>query len=385
MSLRRMALVAAVLLAMPRSIGAADDLAGSALRVAGIGSGLVVHLGTTDGQLEVALSGDGQRLVHGLAADDKLIARAREAIVRSGAYGRVSVDAWNDHRRLPYADNVVNLLVADLDALAGAGSRTNPSGNSAEAGLSIDEIMRVLAPGGVAYLNRGGTWAATVKSQPAGIDDWTHINHGPDGNRVSRDQVAGPPQHIRWIAGPTWPTEANGPQAALSAGGRLFYMFDQASSRRPTQPSPTLIARDAHNGLLLWQRRLAVGGFVPLAFIAAKDRVYASIDTRGPLVALDARSGEILQTYAEAGEPEWAVLADGKLLMCAGARYGKTLMCLDALSGKRLWHVDGLRIEPSGAVPNVVVAGGNVYWLQWRERKLGCISLASGMSAWDGE
>ena len=32
--------------------------------------------------------------------------------------------------------------------------------------------------------------------------EWTHFRYGPDGNAVSADQLVGPPQRIRWLAGP---------------------------------------------------------------------------------------------------------------------------------------------------------------------------------------
>ena len=67
-------------------------------------------------------------------------AKAREHIKQQGLYGKVSVQHWNKDY-LPYTDNLVNLLVAeDLGD------------------VPMREVMRVLAPRGVACVKSGETW-----------------------------------------------------------------------------------------------------------------------------------------------------------------------------------------------------------------------------------
>ena len=74
------------------------------------------------------------------------VAQTREYVRSEGLYGPVSADRFGG-RRLPYVDNLVNLLVAeDLGD------------------VSIEEVMRVLAPLGVAWV--GGE--RIVKPWPAG-------------------------------------------------------------------------------------------------------------------------------------------------------------------------------------------------------------------------
>lgn len=108
------------------------------------------------------------------------------------------------------ADNLVNLLVAE-----DIGS------------VSVDEVLRVLVPKGVAYVKQDGRWSKTLKPWPRGIDEWSHHCHGPDGNPVARDRVVGPPKRFQWIAGPKWmrahDTDSS-VNALVSAGGRVFYM-----------------------------------------------------------------------------------------------------------------------------------------------------------------
>ena len=75
--------------------------------------GLLVHVGTTDGQYEVEQADGGRMLVHGLAASDVALQAARETIVNRGLYGLASVSRWVEDTPLPYADHSVNRLVVD--------------------------------------------------------------------------------------------------------------------------------------------------------------------------------------------------------------------------------------------------------------------------------
>jgi len=109
------------------------------LKATSVTGGLVVHLGCGDGRLTAALRASDAYLVHGLDANAANVERARAHVRSLGLYGKVSIDHLADHR-LPYADNTVNLVVRDA------------RGGIRDAGFEIrdDEIMRVLAPGGVA-------------------------------------------------------------------------------------------------------------------------------------------------------------------------------------------------------------------------------------------
>lgn len=108
--------------------GGASKLAQQILKTTGVTGGVIVHLGCGDGQLTAALrAGDGF-LVQGLHADAKNVEAARQHIQSLGLYGNVSVRQWSG-KRLPYVDNLINLVVAeDLG------------------GLPLDEVIRVLAP-----------------------------------------------------------------------------------------------------------------------------------------------------------------------------------------------------------------------------------------------
>jgi hypothetical protein len=182
-SLQRTRLAAAVVWTLIGvSAGAAAEKPGNLARMSaahGIDAGVCVHIGASDGTLEIKLAANGRRLVHGLALDDSSLLRARNAIKQKGLYPLASVEKLTTKGRLPYADNLVNPLVADLDVLG-------------EAAPSYAEIMRVICPSGVASLKKDGKWSQTVKPRPKQMDDWTHFDYGPEGNAVSHDKLIAP-------------------------------------------------------------------------------------------------------------------------------------------------------------------------------------------------
>ncbi|MFO8011677.1 MAG: PQQ-binding-like beta-propeller repeat protein [Phycisphaerae bacterium] len=276
------------------------EVAERILSATGVRGGLVVHLGCGDGRLTAALHAGEAYLVHGLARDPARVAKARARIREAGLYGPVSVAAFGG-RRLPYADNLVNLLVAeDLGD------------------VPTDEVQRVLVPGGVAYVRDGGTWTKTVKPWPNAIDEWTHFLHGPDGNAVARDRRVGPPEHVQWLDGPVWSRHHDtvpSVNALVWSGGRIFYLVDEAPAciggEIPDQWS--LAARDAFNGVLLWKRPVDHWGWkawsgtwkgrfnqpnhVPKRLVASGDRLFCTPGFNAPLAALDAATGETVRTY----------------------------------------------------------------------------------------
>jgi len=283
------------------------DQARTILQAAGVRGGLVVHLGcgrsTGSGQvgeLTAALRATDAYLVHGLDTDPATVEAARATIRERGLYGPVSVDTF-DGRRLPYVDNLVNLVVAD------------DLGD-----VPMDEVMRVLAPGGAAYIKRGGKWAKTVKPRPAAIDDWTHCLHDATNNAVSRDTVVGPPRHLQWVGSPRWTRHHDAISsftAMVSAGGRVFYVFDEGpTSHVQLPPRWTLVARDAFSGVVLWKRRItnwqsqmwllkSGPAQLPRRLVAVGDTVYVALGVDQPLSALDAATGETLRTLGSPGQP----------------------------------------------------------------------------------
>ncbi len=398
---------------MTFSMAAGAERGAEIVKASGVRAGLIVHLGVTDGKLTAGLSGGGKFLVHGLASDAAAVERARKHIRSRGLYGKVSVERGS-FKKLPYADRLVNLIVAE-----------DAAGMLAK-GLSLAEVARVLAPGGVALLGGkvpaaklsaagmgkaetvdiSGTWTKSVKPRPKAMDEWTHWRHDATGDCTSGDTLIGPPARLRWIDGPMrGRSHSDRPRAAVSAGGRNFYIVCEGTPYLGVPRRPVLICRDAYNGLVLWKRPVAVEFTkretavyikwlkgeakrfslrdwtnyhalrLPLpqrAMVATPDRVYAVIESGGPLVAIDAATGKTLKTY-DGPSPSEVLHHDGKLLLVAkrGAR------CLAAADGRQLWSLD----EP---VKDAVIADGQAFFMgltKWPPEVLS-VSLADGAKRW---
>ena len=125
----------------------------------------------------------------------------------------------------------------------------------------MDEVMRVLCPAGVAYINSAGKWTKTVKVRPEEIDDWTHYFHDATGNPVAHDMTVAPPQRSQWVGSPRWSRHHDhtaSMSALVSAAGRLFYIMDEGSRASIQLPANwQLVARDAFNGTVLWKRPIS--------------------------------------------------------------------------------------------------------------------------------
>ncbi len=355
-----------------------DDI----LKTAGITGGLVVHVGCGDGRLTAALRASDAYTVHGVDADAKNVAAARKHIRSLGLYGKVAVDTF-DGSHLPYIDNTVNLVVAERP------------GKVARA-----EIMRVLAPGGVAIVS--GT--KTVKPRPANIDEWTHYLHGPDNNAVAADTVVGPPRRLQWQAGPKWTRhhdKMSSISAMVSEGGRIFYIFDEGSTASiHLPPHWALIARDAFNGKRLWTRKIGrwyntFKGLkdgpadAPRRLVAAGGRVYATLSLQGPVTCMDAASGKTVRTYESTKGAEEIILSDGVLYVLIGPGSigdGKRLerpaekrriVAINAATGRKLWQATDVV-----AALTMAVDGSGVYYFNFATQRVICLDRKTGQKLW---
>jgi len=215
--------------------------------------------------------------------------------------------------------------------------------------------MRVLAPRGAACVKKGGKWGVMRKARPAGMDDWTHYDHGPGGNPVSADTLVAPVTSLRWYAPPTVSRAGSEREAGLRiAGGRIIYAIKDhgIKDRLPRQARNHLICRDAYNGVLLWKIPIARESYAPYRheFIADGDRVFGMVKATGPMVALDAATGKIAVTYGQGVLVEAigrdksrreerekrhlvARLYGGRLIQA----YRSVIHVLDAETGKKQW------------------------------------------------
>lgn len=408
--MKRFAIAAMALLSLTPCVVQAESAQKKAreiLQQGGIQGGLIVHLGCGNGTVTAALGADDCYVAQGLDVDVRKVEKARKNIQSMGRYGRVSVSQW-DGQRLPYADNLVNLIVAEEpDAVA------------------VDEVLRVLAPRGVALVRRGDRWAKSVKPSPAQIDEWPHYLYGPDNNAVSQDMAVGPPQRMQWVCGPRYARshEINSSMAAMvSAGGRLFYIWDDGptgltDSRFPAKWS--LIARDGFNGTMLWKQAMPDWGWrqwhdstrwddkrerakmlrhlpatLPRRLVATRDQLFVTLGYEAPVSVLDAATGKVLREIEQTSLADEILFADGMLLLRVRVanhrpdrdiwdkvpqRQSGRVMAVDAQSGRVLW-----RSEPESMAPlSLATRGGRVFYSNYDQ--VVCLDRASGRESWRSE
>jgi len=278
------------------------------LKTTGIKGGLVVHLGCGDGATTAQLfGGDGFR-VQGLDSDPANVFLARKRQLKAGNYGNIVFDRLLS-KLLPYADNLVNLMVVEKAELT-----------------SEEEILRVLVPNGEAWIRQGEEYKKLVKPRPAAMDDWQHFLRSPDNNPVSTDTLVGPPDQIQWMAPPKF-ARAHEQQAsfsvAVSSGGKMFYILDDGPRVDIRLPSEWyLIARDAFNGIELWRRRM--GDWVnqyrrfrsgpaslPFRLVAADGKVFVTMSFTDPVSVLDAATGKTIRTIPGSEKTKQIIYKDG--------------------------------------------------------------------------
>jgi outer membrane protein assembly factor BamB len=364
----------AVLLLAPRAPRAgAAEFPPTVAEASNVLGGLVVIVDGGEPEPAASLARTGRYLVHLLERDAAVVDSLRARLQATGLYGLASVEQLEGTGKLPYAEDLVNLLVI-ADPTAG--------------GLTLAEAARVVCPGGtvlavapaftreamkaaglaeVREIVADGRLVIGRKPRPEAIDEWSHPRHGADGNAVSLDRAVGPSRRIRWVAGPQ--VEISN---LVSAGGRNFYAG--------------VLARDAFNGLKLWEKTLdpspARGGFGSRAApgsvlpVASADRLM--VFDGGKLRALDAASGAVQLEYAAPRPPLEILHLDGVLLSVDQ----ESINAFESGSGKLRWSVPAAR-------PRCVVAGdGSVFYLEGPTdgsagARIASVTLAAGKILWE--
>ncbi|MEN6503603.1 MAG: PQQ-binding-like beta-propeller repeat protein [Planctomycetaceae bacterium] len=364
-----------------------DDLAAAFDR-----GGLVVQIGWDRGTFDAAMTSLGKGLVQVLDRDEAKVAAAREALRAAKVYGAFSA-IHLESRKLPYVTGLVNAVIVNDSAA-----------------VEPAELQRVLAPGGVLLTRSGQAWKATTKPRPANIDDWTHALYDPSNNAVSKDAVVAPPAHLQWVVGPDNERSHDhlaSLSTAVSCGGRLFYVVDEAPVLAVKLPFQwNLVARDAFSGVLLWKRQAKdwsgprgprdVTDDLLRKLVAVDDRVYVSLGKDQPVCALDAATGKTLLTY-EGTQGAAEILCDGRRLYvmtkdaaveaaaAVAKRRGEKLalkraiVVLDAASGKLLWKKSDA--DTADLMSQTLAAAGGAVFYQNGFEVL-CLGAADGKLRW---
>ncbi len=318
--------------------------------------GLLALLGCPDGAVAAGLRLDGKYVVHALTDDEEALRGLREGIRGAGVCGRASAEL-HDMRALPYADDLVNVIVAEDWA------------SLRSKGLSVAEVYRALAPYGTAFLERASAadvkagldgeaagvtqvegWVRIDKPYPEAMDEWTQYAHDASQTYVSQDGLVGPLESIRWIAGDKFFTGRYVSPNVVSAGGRVFFLNKDRGYRGCVE------CRDAFNGLLLWKTGEQEG---VRGFAADSERLYVLKDG---LKAWSAVTGEHLYDF-ESPTPVWPALlldAEAGVIVLASSR-GGWIKAYAAATGESLWDADGLPGEWGRS--HVVIGGSRVYYV----------------------
>jgi outer membrane protein assembly factor BamB len=359
-------------------------------------------------------------VIQGLERDPQQVEKARQTILATGNNGRLSIKHWRG-KKLPYAENLVNLLIIDDR------STTVPA----------SEIKRVLAPRGMAIVHKecriaglemqpySAEYSAYTKPVPEEIDDWPHYLYGPDNNAVSRDRAMGPPQRMQWVCGPAYARshEINSSMAGMvSGGGRIFYIWDEGPVGQPEKRFPSqwsLIARDGFNGILLWKipmpnwgwrqwhaesrwdnprQRAAMLRQLPRTttrrLVAAGDKLYVTLGYEAPISMLDAATGELLNTLAGTQGTDEILLDSQTLFLCVRDtdRSGITpdkdfrlsqnigrIVAINLQAGRVLWRSDPDIMSPL----TLAVCKDRVYYA--KSGRVVCLDRANGQTLWQSE
>jgi len=406
---RIVTLIVLILSLTIKSAPAADSKqqAEQILNDTGVKGGLIVHIGCGDGTLTGALRANDSYIVHGLGRNAKNVQKAREYIRSLGLYGKVSIDRLSGNY-LPYIDNTVNLIISEN------------IGN-----LPIKEVMRVLVPDGVAYIKNGDEWTKTIKDRPKNIDEWTHYLHDASNNAVAHDTAIGPLRHLQWDGGPMYSRHhefTSSVAAVVSSKGRIFSIMDMGSRASIHMPPKwRLTARDAFNGIVLWQQPIESWfnhlwplkdgpAQPPRHLVAVGDSVYVTLSLDAPVSRLEAATGKILNTYEGTDFTEEILCSDGTLFLLKNDEsmnpkdyYPKLMVCwdeknrtmkesegyllkpdkrhviaLDAETGKTLWNVE-YPVEPL----TLAADDKSVYFHNWE--RIICLDRKTGEKKWQSE
>ena len=365
----------------------------SIIEASGIKGGLVVHINFTNTSITSGLRISNKFIVHGIHTDAQVVSQARQTIKDLGVNGDVSISQFSGNV-LPYADNMVNLVVSDN---LGA--------------VSMDEVNRVLSPLGVSYIKSGGAWTKTVKPYPPEMDEWTHHLRAPDNNAVSKDILIGPPRNIRFIAEPRYSRDHEH-QASLSAsvtgGGRIFSIVDKASPFNIRFAAKWHItARDAFNGKLLWEKPLSSWvsptrwfrtGPTDLHYrmVVQGDYLYTTLGLNEPVMKLDAASGNILSTFEGTDKCSQIIITGNTLVTLidpwvenaidpetkyhiTGDQTGiiRTIKVFNAGTNVQLWSKD-----INNAVFQTMAVKGEKLFYQ-TPNKVYCVNLLNGSQQWE--
>ncbi len=264
-------------------------------------AGVCVQIGGSE-ELTARLAANPKLVLHRLDDNPGVVDRLQRRFRNSRQGATVLVEHWAQSY-LPHADNSVNRIIA-----------ADPKG------VSRDEIIRVLVPGGTAALGTGEQQTQMEKPWPEAMGQWTHQWSAADGALASEDRMIGVPQGLQWLAGPMFAMAGrkSSTQSLVSAAGRNFYVTQNVLENvGRSDMDQYLVARDAFNGIIQWVRRwdgpfVRGDGETNPRLVGSADTLYAV--GREGLLAVNAHDGETRKSVDLAPVPDKLVFSGGLLL-----------------------------------------------------------------------
>jgi len=286
-----------------------ESAAEKIIKETGIQKGYCLVLGSGTGRLAYELAKKSELKIIGIEKDRKKAAKAKRVLNAGGLYGsRIVVESW-DLSSLP--DYFADLIVSEEMMFSG------------EIDYSPEEMFRVLKPyGGVAYFGQpleisnstgilqeksllewlgrsgakepevdreNGIWAEVTRDKLDGSGNWTEQYGNPQNTACSMDQLVKGPLGVLWFGapGPEKMVERHAKAASpVSINGRLFIQGEEV-----------IMAYDAFNGTLLWEREIP-GAVRPRAdvdggnMVVTEDCLYVA--AHGKCHCLSPQTGETL-------------------------------------------------------------------------------------------
>jgi len=423
------AYLAALVLLTPAAAPGLDQASADALaryllgQLGRPGGGIVSLPAAGDGMLARSVLQSSRMWVHAMAPSDAGAQAVRALLETTGQVGSRAWVEKGTAAALPYADNLVDMVVvANLT-------------DASLTGVSITEVQRCLNPAGRAFIGRAtaegagittgaltswvdgrsgwsvatdsqGTWAIYTRPWPANRDEWTHTMHGPDNNPVSSDSS------IKWPYLPQWrqkPYAASRAGGIVTSSGRAYMAINIRSAGHAKEL--VLFAYRIHNGCCLWstvldprssqtgiQQNVAPTG--ASFMVACPEGVW--VEQRNRAALLGGETGTALRTItfdaSTARWVKWMALSGGLLYGLVGDstqfdrtwtgvpgaydsafyRYGNVVAAFDAATGQERWRKTlGARIDSR----DIGIADGKLFYYA-RGQRVGCLNAASGDSLW---
>ena len=305
----------------------------------GIEKGYCLVLDAGTGRLAFELAKKTELKIVGIEEDAKKVEYAKKLLDAAGLYGsRIVIENW-DLSGLP--DYFANLIVSDKIVISG------------EIKHSSAEVFRVLRPyGGITYLSQPSEasnsfnsldlqniddqfetseipellvtseesgWIKITRGKLEGAGSWTQQEGNPQNTGSSDDKLVKGPLGVLWFGkpGPKGMMDRHAKaMSPVSINGRLFIQGEEI-----------IMAYDAYNGTLLWEREIpgAVRGYADYdggnlsvtdngLYVAAYDKCYR----------LDPATGITIQNYEIPLSTKGKKRRWGYLSCTNGILYGST-------------------------------------------------------------